>query len=182
MIHTILHLLCLLPVLANQPVDPAHARAEEILRGMSLEQKVGQLMMVGFGGRTMGPEISRLLLNHHIGSVALYSRNIANTEQLARLVADVREAMRDEIQPFVAIDQEGGVVARLRGGCRWRSHGRRRWRPRCWSGWPVRVPARARATNNVRPSGSRRCSRDRRLRVRPWRRGRSRTSRPRCGP
>ena len=65
MIHAILQLLWLLPVLANQPVDPAHARTEEILRGMSLEQKVGQLMMVGFGGRTMGPEISRLLLDHH---------------------------------------------------------------------------------------------------------------------
>jgi beta-N-acetylhexosaminidase len=110
----LVQLFWLLPLLAGQPVDPAHARAEEILQGMSLEQKVGQLMMVGFGGRTMGPEISRLLLDHHIGSVALYSRNISNTKQLAKLVRDVRKTMSQEIQPFVAIDQEGGNVVRVR--------------------------------------------------------------------
>jgi beta-N-acetylhexosaminidase len=114
MISTLVQLFWLLPLLAGQPIDPEHARAEEILRGMSLEQKVGQLMMVGFGGRSMGPEISHLLLDHHIGSVALYSRNISNTEQLAKLVRSVRETMRGEIQPFVAIDQEGGNVVRVR--------------------------------------------------------------------
>ena len=114
MIATLLQLFWLLPLLADPPVDPAHARAEEILRGMSLEQKVGQLMMVGFGGRTMGPEISRLLLDRHIGSVALYSRNISNTKQLAKLVRDIRKTMHQEIQPFVAIDQEGGNVVRVR--------------------------------------------------------------------
>jgi beta-N-acetylhexosaminidase len=114
MIGTLVQLFWLLPLLAGQPADPAHARAEEILSGMSLEQKVGQLMMVGFGGRTMGPEISRLLLDHHIGSVALYSRNISNTKQLAKLVRDIRKTMQQEIQPFVAIDQEGGNVVRVR--------------------------------------------------------------------
>jgi len=111
---TLVYFFWLLPLLAGQPADPVHARAEKILESMSLEQKVGQLMMVGFGGRSIGTEISSLLLDHHIGSVALYSRNITNTKQLAKLVRDVRETMRMEVQPFVTIDQEGGNVVRVR--------------------------------------------------------------------
>jgi beta-N-acetylhexosaminidase len=114
MIQALAFLFGLPLLLANQPVDPLHVRVEKILAGMSLEQKVGQLLMVGFGGRSMGPEIARLLLDHHIGSVALYSRNISNTSQLAKLVRSVRETMKNEIQPFVAIDQEGGNVVRVR--------------------------------------------------------------------
>lgn len=87
--------------------------ANRILSSMSPEQKVGQLMMVGFGGKKMGPKIRTLLKGLHVGAVALYSRNIHDIWQVKRLVADLRQAMQDEIPPFVAIDQEGGNVVRI---------------------------------------------------------------------
>lgn len=89
-------------------------RVEEILSGLSDEEKVGQLMMVGFGGKEMGPEIARFLLDLHVGSITLYSRNIDDNDQLARLVHEVRRVMKDEVQPFLALDQEGGNVVRVR--------------------------------------------------------------------
>ncbi len=114
MIQALAFLFCLPPLLAGPSADPLEARVEKVLTGMSLEQKIGQLLMVGFGGRSMGPEIARLLLDHHIGSVALYSRNISGTAQLVKLVHSIRKTMKNDVQPFVAIDQEGGNVVRVR--------------------------------------------------------------------
>jgi beta-N-acetylhexosaminidase len=114
MITSLLQFLGLLSGIISGQAEPISDRVEKILSQMSVEQKVGQLMMVGFGGKEMGPEITKLLIDHHIGSVAIYSRNIINTKQLAKLVRDVREVMQEEIQPFVAIDQEGGNVVRVR--------------------------------------------------------------------
>lgn len=92
----------------------APAPVENLLRGLSLEQKVGQLLMVGFGGRRMEPAITSLLRNLHVGSVVLYSRNISSTSQVARLLDDIRAAMSEEVPPFLAVDQEGGNVVRLK--------------------------------------------------------------------
>ncbi len=91
-------------------------RVEDLLKSLSQEQKVGQLLMVGFGGKEMGPEIERLLRRFHVGSVALYTRNVRSLEQVSKLIRDVRRVMADEVQPFVALDQEGGNVIRVRSG------------------------------------------------------------------
>jgi len=101
--------LCLLAATAGAGED----RVEALLDGLDLERKVGQLLMVGFGGREMGPEIERLLRGHHIGAVALYTRNIRSAAQAQRLIREVRRVMADEVQPLVAIDQEGGNVVRV---------------------------------------------------------------------
>jgi len=108
------YLLVIALLFSPRPAQAIDDRVEAILQNMTLEQKIGQLMMVGFGGKEMGPEISDLLTKHHIGSVALYSRNIVNNRQLIKLVRDIRKVMRNEVQPFVAIDQEGGNVVRVR--------------------------------------------------------------------
>ena len=94
--------------------DPVAQRVEKLLKGLSLEQKVGQLIMVGFGGKEMGPEIVRLLTSLHVGSVAMYTRNVRSPEQVSKLIGEIRKVMQSEVQPFVALDQEGGNVVRLR--------------------------------------------------------------------
>ncbi|MBN2496552.1 MAG: beta-N-acetylhexosaminidase [Deltaproteobacteria bacterium] len=105
-------------VLLASPVwsglDGEALRVEKLIGQMSPAQKVGQLMMIGFGGREMGPEIARLLTELHIGSVTLYSRNVRDPAQVARLIRDIRSVMAKEIQPFIALDQEGGNVVRVR--------------------------------------------------------------------
>jgi beta-N-acetylhexosaminidase len=114
MIRAFVHLSWLLSHFSSLPAESSVLQVEKFLGELTVEQKVGQLMMIGFGGKEMGPEISKLLLELHIGSVALYNRNIVNNQQLAKLVSDIRYVMRDEIQPFIAIDQEGGNVVRVR--------------------------------------------------------------------
>ncbi|MBI5305227.1 MAG: beta-N-acetylhexosaminidase [Chloroflexi bacterium] len=83
---------------------------------MSLDQKIGQLMLVGFDGTTLTPEFRAVIQQLHIGGVIFYDRNVASPTQVAQLNADLQAAARDMGDPalFTTIDQEGGVVARLR--------------------------------------------------------------------
>ena len=93
-----------------------------ILDSLSVEQKVGQLMLVGFGGTQMDGTIATFLDEVRPGGVALFSRNIDSRAQTARLIGAVRAhdpvartRTGDTAVPlFVAVDQEGGNVVRLK--------------------------------------------------------------------
>ena len=87
------------------------ARAEEVLAGMTLEQKAGQLLMIGFDGTSA----SGIRERDHPGGIVLFRRNIDTADQLTRLIADAQQAAhaRDGAGLLVAIDQEGGRVAQL---------------------------------------------------------------------
>jgi beta-N-acetylhexosaminidase len=90
------------------------ARAEHLLGGLSLEDKVGQLMMVGFGGTTVDESVEALVRGRRVGGVCLFRRNIASGEQVARLNDGLRRLLADGIPPFLALDQEGGNVVRVK--------------------------------------------------------------------
>lgn len=79
---------------------------------LSLEEKVGQMMMVGFHGLEPPKYLLEWLAEGRIGGVILFARNIASPAQLAALTKACHEAAARPI--MIAIDQEGGVVARLR--------------------------------------------------------------------
>ena len=78
-----------------------------------LESAAAGLITVGFPGKTLGPELERLLARG-VGGVVLFKRNVGSARELAELVRDVkRRAGRPLV---VAVDQEGGAVARFREG------------------------------------------------------------------
>ena len=80
----------------------------------SLEKKIGQMLIVGFHGLEPPDHILHGLAEGRIGGVILFARNIDNPAQVAELTRACHEAAKRPI--LVAIDQEGGVVARLREG------------------------------------------------------------------
>ncbi len=83
---------------------------------MSLEDKVGQLMMVGFGGTVVDEPVEELVRGLRVGGVCLFRRNISHSEQVARLNDGLRRMLADGIPPFLALDQEGGNVVRVHEG------------------------------------------------------------------
>lgn len=93
------------------PVD-----TEALLANMSLEAKVGQMMMVGFGGTVVDSSIEALVRGKQVGGVCMFKRNIADAEQVGRLNDAVRGLLADSIPPFIAVDQEGGNVIRISEG------------------------------------------------------------------
>ncbi|MGQ9887286.1 MAG: beta-N-acetylhexosaminidase [Aggregatilineales bacterium] len=78
----------------------------------SLEQRVGAMLFAGFEGLTPPDYILEWLAAGRIGGVILFSRNVASPAQLADLTAACRAAAARPL--LIAVDQEGGRVARLR--------------------------------------------------------------------
>jgi beta-N-acetylhexosaminidase len=81
---------------------------------LTLEEKLGQMLIVGFQGREAPPHILDWLREGKIGGIILFARNIESPVQLEALTRSLRQAAKHPI--LVAIDQEGGTVARLREG------------------------------------------------------------------
>ena len=81
-----------------------------------LDQMIGQTIMVGFSGEDehdLGVMAVRdQLAAGVIGGVALYPENISSARQLRLLTALLANA-NSKLVPFIAVDQEGGMVQRL---------------------------------------------------------------------
>jgi beta-N-acetylhexosaminidase len=88
----------------------------------TLDQKIGQMIMVGFRGLQASPEsqIAHDIQKDHIGGVVIYSydvpsqsspRNIKSPEQLRNLTRQIQSYSKTPL--LISVDQEGGKVARL---------------------------------------------------------------------
>lgn len=79
---------------------------------LSLEEKIGQMLVVGFEGLEPPGYLVDWLRAGRIGGVILFARNVSSPAQVAALTQACHAAARYPL--LIAIDQEGGVVARLR--------------------------------------------------------------------
>lgn len=79
---------------------------------LNLEEKIGQLMFIGIPADSITSETERLLEQVKPGGVCLFARNIKD----ARQTRDLNESLREmsAVVPFISVDQEGGLVDRLR--------------------------------------------------------------------
>jgi beta-N-acetylhexosaminidase len=82
------------------------------LSSLSLEQKVGQLFFIGIPGPELDAPTRELLDQVQPGGVCLFARNIKSREQ----TRDLNDRLTNYIatKPLISIDQEGGLVDRLR--------------------------------------------------------------------
>lgn len=79
---------------------------------LSPQQKIGQLFFIGLPGIEIDEQTKNLLETISPGGICLFSRNIKTAAQTRKLLDDVREILPAE--PLLALDQEGGLVDRLR--------------------------------------------------------------------
>lgn len=79
---------------------------------LTLQQKIGQLFFIGLPGTEIDAETGKLLKKISPGGVCLFSRNIKTARQTRELLNNLREVLPTE--PFLSLDQEGGLVDRLR--------------------------------------------------------------------
>ncbi|HEY5907197.1 MAG TPA: glycoside hydrolase family 3 N-terminal domain-containing protein, partial [Vicinamibacteria bacterium] len=80
-------------------------------------RQAGQRVMAGFEGHEASAEIKALIRGYGVTHVVLFARNVASPEQLAELVRELQSLAREaghDLPLMVAVDQEGGRVARLR--------------------------------------------------------------------
>ena len=83
---------------------------------LTLEQKVGQMIMAGFPSTKQDAHIEKLIREYNIGNIDLFSRNIGSVKELADLLGKIQSEMvkYNKIPAFIGTDQEGGSVSRIR--------------------------------------------------------------------
>jgi beta-N-acetylhexosaminidase len=82
----------------------------------SMELLAGQRLMVGFEGKQLNAHLKFLIRDLKVGGVILFSQNVETPGQVKKLCDSVQEYAAVHGQPplLIAIDQEGGQVARLK--------------------------------------------------------------------
>lgn len=91
--------------------------------GPSLEEKIGQMLVVGFRGSsiTVDSPIANDIASYHLGGVVLFDydvpldtayRNIISPRQVEKLTEDLQQVTETPL--IISIDQEGGKVVRLK--------------------------------------------------------------------
>ncbi|HEY8271087.1 MAG TPA: glycoside hydrolase family 3 N-terminal domain-containing protein, partial [Pseudobdellovibrionaceae bacterium] len=82
---------------------------------MSLDQKVGQLFLIGFPQQSVDPQLENFIKKYKISSFILFKRNISSLSQVAKMNAQLQKisVAASVISPIIAVDQEGGQVARI---------------------------------------------------------------------
>lgn len=81
----------------------------------SLARKAGRLLFIGLPGTRLDRTLRAMLREVRPGGVILFARNIESAEQVALLTTQIRDALGHRV--IIGIDQEGGLVDRLRGIC-----------------------------------------------------------------
>lgn len=93
--------------------EPPKPYEEILLSQMTTEEKVGQLFIFGIEGLTnLTPENKQFLIDTKVGGIILMSKNITSEAQLISLVQEIQST--NHIPLFISIDQEGGVVSRIK--------------------------------------------------------------------
>jgi beta-N-acetylhexosaminidase len=78
-----------------------------------LEKAAAKMIAAGFHGMALSPELEKIL-DRGVGAVVLFKRNVESAKQVAQLCSDIQ--MHAGRPVLIAVDQEGGRVARLRNG------------------------------------------------------------------
>jgi len=95
----------------QQPPDPI----QEKLSNMTLDEKVGQLVIAGVDN-DLNNEHSKALINtYHVGGFILLGQNIKDTHQLLALINSIKEtnSSSNTLPLFLGIDEEGGRITRM---------------------------------------------------------------------
>jgi beta-N-acetylhexosaminidase len=85
-----------------------------IMQNMTLDQKIGQMMIVQFVGPTYSLDLSTMISQYNVGAALIYAANdnIIGKNQLRGLIQQMQS---HSLLPLtIAIDQEGGTVDRLK--------------------------------------------------------------------
>lgn len=94
---------------------PPRNEVDILIDRMSDDERIAQMLFVGFEGQMPGEELRDLAGTRHVGGIVLYSANIETPVQVKELTGFIQRS-GGALPPFIAVDQEGGIVHRLRLG------------------------------------------------------------------
>lgn len=87
---------------------------QDKIDSMSLEEKVGQMFIVGFDGFEVDDNIINLIKNKKVGGIILFSKNINTVDETKKLIENLNKLNgENKVKLFMSVDEEGGVVSRI---------------------------------------------------------------------
>lgn len=103
----------------SAPAPAPETGAAAVLDGLTLPQRVGQILMVGGPAVGVGRATTEAIGRYHVGNVILTGRSHRGVAATAGVTRGLRRlttaAATGRVPLFVATDQEGGLVQVLRG-------------------------------------------------------------------
>ncbi|MHB1391728.1 MAG: beta-N-acetylhexosaminidase [Clostridia bacterium] len=110
------------PVQDNKIIEAKKNELEEkaavLISEMTLEEKVGQLLIVGFPPDTKADEIQDYIDRYRVSGFILFRRNYMDFDSQYALIKSLKEknGLKNPLPLFVSVDEEGGTVSRLPKG------------------------------------------------------------------
>ncbi|HHW00457.1 MAG TPA: beta-N-acetylhexosaminidase [Clostridiaceae bacterium] len=102
------------PQNGNQKPEETANPVKELISNMTLEEKVGQLVIVGLEGYAMDENARSMIEDYHVGGFILFGRNVENANQLLDLINSLKVTnSKKKVPIFISVDQEGGRVNRM---------------------------------------------------------------------
>ncbi|SMQ84917.1 beta-N-acetylhexosaminidase [Bacillus sp. OV166] len=101
----------------NQASQPNQQKSiSDMISGMSLDEKIGQMIIAGISGTTMDTNTKNLLTKYKVGGIIFYQNNLVNPTQAVQFVNQMKSESDPNLPLLLGVDQEGGRVTRLPGG------------------------------------------------------------------
>ncbi|MFS0864981.1 beta-N-acetylhexosaminidase [Fredinandcohnia sp. 179-A 10B2 NHS] len=85
------------------------------IKKMSLEEKIGQMMIVGVEGYALNSSTKKMIVDKKVGGFVILGNNVRTSKQLFDLVNSLKSTNKQEnrIPLFLSIDEEGGRITRF---------------------------------------------------------------------
>lgn len=97
----------------KEEIKAQRDEVKELIDTLSIEEKIGQLMIVGFNGTSIDENINNLIKASYIGGVILFGDNVESLNGVTELINNIKLLNIDNKVPlFISVDEEGGVVSR----------------------------------------------------------------------
>lgn len=107
------------PEIPNKPEDTAPIETidliKEKLNSMSMDEKIGQLVLAGVDDYTNNEHSKALINDYRVGGFILLGQNVKSTDQMLTLINSLKEtnSANNGIPLFLGVDEEGGRVTRM---------------------------------------------------------------------
>lgn len=96
------------------PPNETEDEIAALMNDMTVEEKIGQLVLVGLEGTAIDETSRKLVKDLHVGGFILFKDNIESVDQSVKLLNDLKEANAANPVPlWLSIDEEGGRVTRF---------------------------------------------------------------------
>jgi beta-N-acetylhexosaminidase len=88
---------------------------QEQIKQMALDEKIGQMVIIGVEGTAVSEQTRDLIEHYHVGGIILYKNNILNKAQTIDFLNELKQVntKQNKLPLWLSVDQEGGRVSRM---------------------------------------------------------------------